>query len=549
MSDPTPQPSYGLGSEEASYTLGGEGSFRQREGLPLRLDDAVDSFFIANLDLERSPAGSSSTGSPTAHAPLAQFIDGGLSTEQALRLWLGNYREQIAEQGFTTWQRSTAATLNCLTAEIDRILGEQLNEVLHAPRFQALEASWRGLKMLTDEVNREGSRQVQIRCLSVSWRELQRDFERASSFDNSHLFRKIYEDEFGTPGGIPYSVLIGDYEIHPRPTPDHPYDDIAMLEKLAGVAAAAFCPFVCGASPAMFGVDNFTDLQRTKDLARGFELPEFVKWRSLRRTEDARFVGLAMPRILMREPYSMKDTQGFCFAEDVSATHLGKHLWGNAAFAWGSVLIRTFSRSGWLADIRGTERNRDGGGLVTNLPSLSFPTDRQGVALRCSSDLIITDQQESTLSKLGFLPMCACHDTPYAAFYSSQSIQESAVYDNAAATASAHISAMLQYMLCVSRFAHYLKVIARDLVGSAVEPADLQDKLDRWIKQYVTPDDAARPEVKAKRPLRQAEINVQSDPGNPGTYKCTFSLLPHYQLDDLNADIRLTTKTRTIQEN
>ncbi len=472
---------------------------------------------------------------------LTDFIAGKLSIAQGLKFWFGDVQSQVVEQGLAQWKRSAAYRLSRDIAEIDGLVKEQLNSVLHHPKFQALEASWRGLEMLVEAVQREGTRQIRIRFLNISWKELHRDFERANDFDNSQIFRKIYEDEFGTPGGIPFGVMIGDYEIHPRPTLAHPYDDVAILGHMAGVAAAAFCPFVCGASPALFGVDSFQELQQTQDLGRGFQLPEFVKWRSLRKEDDARFVGIAMPRILMRAPYEQQDTLGFNFTEDTATEHSGNYLWGNAAYAWAGVLIRTFASSGWLADVRGVERNRDGGGLVTNLPSISFGTDRAGVARRCSTDLIVTDQQESALAKLGFLPICQCHDTEFAAYYSSQSMQEPKPYDSAVATANANISSMLQYMLCVSRFAHYLKVIARDVVGSSLEAEEMQSILDRWIKNYVTPDDRARPEIKARRPLRQAEISVTREPGKSGSYQCTFSLLPHYQLDDLSAAIRLQT--------
>ncbi len=509
-------------------------------------DDSLQSVTESWLDqvVQESVGVSESRDSHPRPSPipgLVDFIAGKLSLSQSLRLWFGDIQSQVEEQGLAEWKRTSAFRLSREIAEIDGLVNEQLNAILHHPRFQSLEASWRGLEMLVESVRREGTRQIRVRFLNISWRELHRDFERANEFDNSQIFRKVYEDEFGTPGGIPFSVLIGDYEIHPRPTPAHPFDDIAILGHMAGVAAAAFCPFVCGASPSLFGVDNFLELQQTKDLGRGFQLPEFVKWRSLRKEEDARFIGIAMPRILMRGPYEQKDTSGFNFTEDTSADHLGKYLWGNAAYAWAGVLIRTFASSGWLADIRGVERNREGGGLVTNLPSISFGTDRAGVALRSSTDLVVTDQQESALAKLGFLPICQCYDSEYAAYYSSQSIQEPKPYDSAVATANANISSMLQYMLCVSRFAHYLKVIARDVVGSAIEPDEMQSILDRWIKNYVTPDDHARPEVKARRPLRQADISVSREPGKPGSFQCTFSLLPHYQLDDLSAAIRLQT--------
>jgi type VI secretion system ImpC/EvpB family protein len=495
------------------------------------------------LESAISLAAAPADGSPN-HEHLQRFRGGLLSTGEALSLWLGRFRDHIEEQGFESWKAGASLRLAQSVAEIDQLISDQLNAVLHHPRFQRLEASWRGLQMLVDAVAAErlrGSTNIMIRMLNVSWREIHRDFERAIEFDSSQLFKKIYEDEFGTAGGIPFGVMIGDYEIHPRPTPDHPFDDMSILGNLAGVAAAAFCPFVCGASPTMFGVDQFSELEHTKDLARGFDLTEFVRWRSLRRTEDARFLGLALPRVLLRAPYSQDATEGFCFSEDSSGRTTERYLWGNAAFAWATVLIRTFADCGWLADIRGTDRNREGGGLVTSLPSIGFGTDRPGVASRISTDLVVTDRQESELARLGFLPLCHCYDTPYSAFYSSQSVQEPAKYDDPEATANANLSSMLQYILCVSRFAHYLKVLARDEIGSVTEPSDLQDRLDRWIKQYVTPDQNAKLESKAKRPLRQAEVSVTRDPEKPGTYQLVFRLLPHYQLDDLSVSIRLQT--------
>lgn len=532
MPDPLPHFAYSTGSEEPLYE-----SESQTDSL---LDIVVEAAAAApTVDPSQSQA-SKQTRSRIGDL-LQQFIHGELSTEQSLRLWFGDFKSRIEADGIAAWKRFATLRLTHEIAEIDRLVGEQLNTVLHHKRFQALEASWRGLDMLVASSGRESTRQVRVKLLNVSWKEVQRDFERASEFDNSNIFQKVYEDEFGSPGGQPFGLLVGDYEIHPRPTAEHPYDDIATLGHMAGVAAASFCPFVCSASPSLFGVDSFVDLQHTQDLSRGFLLPEFVKWRSLRKLEDARFVGLALPHILVREPYKLEDTQGFCFEEDVAADHLGKYLWGNAAYAWAGVLLRTFAESGWLADIRGTERNLETGGIVTNLPSVPFATDRAGVAKRTSTDLVVTDAQESSFSKLGFLPLCQCHDTELAAFYSSQSIQEPTAYDSPVASANANISAMLQYMLCVSRFAHYLKVIARDVVGSATEPEDMQSVLDTWIKQYVTPDDSAKPEVKARRPLRQAEVYVVRDPGRPGSFQCTFSLLPHYQLDELSASIRLQT--------
>jgi len=472
---------------------------------------------------------------------VGQFAAGEMSITQSLKLWLGQAGTIPSPDAFAEWRKSAATLLAWHVSEVDRLLNLQLNAVLHHPRFQKLESSWRGLQMLVNSAGEFGTRQVLVKAINLTWKEIQRDFERANEFDNSDLFRKIYEEEFGSPGGKPFGALIGDYEIHPRPSSDHPFDDISMLGHLAGIAAASFCPFVCAASPALFGVDAFGDLERDLNLASGFQSPEFVKWRSLRKMEDSRFVGLALPRILMRKPYEFRPEGGFCFQEDVKGRTIEKYLWGNAGFAWGQVVIRSFLETGWLADIRGTERNRDGGGLLTTLPSLSFGTDREGIAIRPSTDLIVTDRQEAEFARLGFLPLCQCHGTPFLAYYSSQSIQEPAVYDSEVATANANISTMLQYMLCVSRFAHYLKVIARDEVGSLSEPEAMQSRLDSWLKQYVTPDDSASPETKARRPLRQAEVSVSRDPGKPGSYNCRFSLLPHYQLDELSASIRLQT--------
>lgn len=469
--------------------------------------------------------------------------DGFVSVEGA---WLQLVRRLSGEQYhlYSQWKTEVASALTHLVAELDELISEQVNEVLHHRRFQRLEAAWRGLRLVLDAVVEErgrGASNIIVRVLSVTWREIHRDFERAVEFDSSHLFKKIYEEEFGTAGGLPFGVMIGDYEVQPRPTGEHPFDDMAILENMAGVAAAAFCPFVCSASPAMFGVDSFAELEHTKDLRRGFQLAEFVKWRSLRRLEDARFIGLAIPRIVLRSPYAIGDSEGFCFVENSAGKQPDCFLWGSAAFAWATVLVRAFSESGWLADIRGSERNRDGGGLVTRLPLVPFDSCRPEVSRRSCVDLIVTDLQEAELSRLGFLSLCQCFDSPYCAFYSSQAIQEPMTYDDPLATNNAKLSGMLQYILCVSRFSHYLKVLARDAIGSVNEPEELERILDRWVKQYVTPDEDARPESKAKRPLRSAEIEVTRHPERPGTYQLIFRLLPHYQLDDLSVSIRLQT--------
>jgi type VI secretion system ImpC/EvpB family protein len=458
------------------------------------------------------------------------------SLAQALVYWLGPCSGLDQEHLVRRLNRDVAA--------IDQLVNAQLNEILHHPTFQKLEASWRGLRYLVDRVDEEAEHNLKIRVLNASWRELERDFERAVEFDQSQLFRKVYEEEFGTPGGEPYAVLLGDFEIHPRPTPDHPHDDLALLTALARVAAAAFCPFIASVAPAMFGLDDFSGLEYRLDHAQTLQRLDYLKWNALRKTDDARFVGLTLPRALARLPYEDDGTRvdRFCFREEVSGPDRRRYLWGSAVYAFGSVLIRAFAETGWLADIRGVQRAVEGGGLVAGLPTPSFGTDQRGVALKSSTDVIVTDRLERELSELGFLPLCACQDTEYAAFYSSPSIQQPKLYDRPAATANARLSSMLPYMLCVSRFAHYVKVLGRDKTGAFSEPHELEEFLQRWIVRYVTTDAEASAEVKAKFPLREAKVEVRNQPGKPGAYQCIMHLAPHYELDELTATVRVATE-------
>ena len=458
------------------------------------------------------------------------------TVREKLEAWLGKF------EGLS--HKSLVRRLNADVAQIDQWLNDQINAILHHPQFQKLEASWRGLQYLTDMVDDEADREtVHIRVLNASWRDVERDIERAIEFDSSELFKKIYEEEFGTAGGKPYGVLIGDYEIHPNPTRHHPHRDLDTLQGLAGIAAAAFCPFIAGVSPTMFGLDDFSGLEHVENLRSGFDQAEFTQWHAFRQQEDARFVGLVLPRVLMRLPYETYDARadGFCFREEVGGKDRRKYLWGNASYAFAEVLIRAFADCGWLAQIRGVQRNVIGGGLVSRLPVHHFGTDRFGVAPKSSSDCIVTDRQEAELTNLGFIPLTQCHDTDLSAFYSNQTVQKPKVYEDDAATRNAKISGMLQYILCVSQFAHALKVIARDKVGTYDDHEQVERYLNDWIHDYVTPDERAKAETKAARPLRQAEIQLRDDPSKPGSYRCTFKLWPHYQLDDLVATVRMST--------
>jgi len=476
--------------------------------------------------------GVSATGSAGQVDRLQRFLEES-STDAAILEWLGGR--------FDGDQEELSRRLNRDVAAIDNLINAQLNEVIHADAFQKIEASWRGLLYLVERADDEDEPAIKIRVLNVTWRELERDFDRAIEFDQSQLFRKVYESEFGTPGGEPFGVLLGDYEIHPLVSSEHPHNDLAVLESLTGVAAAAFCPTILNASPTMFGLDDFSRLEQRLDHERTFASVEYTKWKSLRAQQDARFIGLTLPRVLMRTPY---EDQGFRvdhfrFQEEVRGPDPSKYLWGGACYAYGAVLIRAFSQTGWLADIRGARRGIDGGGLVTELPLHSFPTDPTGLLNKSSTDVIITTELEKQLSDLGFMPLCDCKDTDFSAFYSSASLQKPARYDRAAANVNSQMSAMLQYMLCVSRFAHYVKVLGRDKLGAFAEYDDLEGFLQDWIVKYVTSDSEATPETKARFPLREAQIRVEPTPGRPGSYRCQMRLLPHYELDDLEASVRV----------
>jgi type VI secretion system protein ImpD len=427
-------------------------------------------------------------------------------------------------------------------ARLDALLTRQVNAILHHPRFQKLEASWRGLRYLVEQS--QEAENVKIRVLSVSWNELARDLERAIEFDQSQLFRKVYSDEFGVPGGEPFGLLLGDYEIRPRPSAEHPVDDVAALGAVSQVAAAAFAPFVAGVHPSMFGLDQFSELEQPLHLGKTFDQLEYLKWNAFRRTEDSRFVGLTLPRALMRLPYEDDGTRvdGFRFHEDVSDPDRSGYLWGNAAYAFGGVVVRAFAETGWLAGIRGVERDALKGGLVPGLPVHCFSTDKHGVAPKCSTDVVVGDLQEQELSELGFIPLCHCADSEFSAFYGNQSVQIPKRYDEAAATVNARISAMLQYMLCVSRFAHYLKVAARDKIGSFTEAQQCEEFLNHWLQRYVTSDSEASAEVKAQYPLREAGVRVREAPGKPGSYLCVAHLWPHYELDGATTTLKVATE-------
>ncbi|GAB5442187.1 MAG: type VI secretion system contractile sheath large subunit [Fuerstiella sp.] len=477
------------------------------------------------------------TSSPAASNVLDRFLSE-RSDVESLKLWRSHSGIRDKIQTVPQLQRLLSRDI----ARLDRLLNAQLNAILHHPRFQKLEGSWRGLQYLTEQV--EDGAAVKIRVLDLSWKELTRDMERAMEFDQSHFFRKVYNEEFDLSGGEPYSVLLCDHEVRLRPGPGAPTDDLATLKSVMQVAAASFAPFITSASPALFGLESFAELQRPMNLTRMFEQKEYVRWNALRDQDDARFLGMVMPRMLLREPWPDDGSRadGFCFREDTSDPHLKGHLFGNAIYGLGAVMIRAFCRSGWLADIRGVRRDHEEGGLLTDLPHHHFSTDTRGIASRTSTDVALTDLQEAELSELGFASLCPCRDSHFSAFHSTPSLQRPKKYDEESATVNARLSSMLHYMLCVGRIAHYIKVLGREKVGSFADPTDCEAYLNDWLQRYVTYDADASDEVKAQYPLRAAEATVTEHPGKPGCYFTTVHLQPHYQLDDMVSAVKLTTE-------
>ncbi len=431
--------------------------------------------------------------------------------------------------GSMTITKDAESMINARIAQIDHLISIQLNEILHHAAFQKLEASWRGLKYMMDQS--ETSEHLKIKILNVSKKELLRDLQRAPEFDQSALFKKVYEEEFGIFGGAPFASLIGDYEFGRGP------EDIELLERLSQVAASAHAPFVSGTAPDFFNLESFTNLDAPRDLGKVFDTTEYAKWKSFRQTEDSRYVGLCLPKILMRLPYGKANRQieAFSYEENVDGTDHNKYLWGNAAYAMGARLTNAFALYGWCASIRGVE----GGGLVEGLPVHNFYTDEGDVAMKCPTEVPITDRREKELADLGFIPLVHCKGTDYAAFFSVQSSQKPKLYDKDAANANARLSTQLPYIFAVSRFAHYLKAMMRDKIGSFMSRTDCERWLNQWITNYVTPDDTASPSVKASHPLREASITVEEVPGKPGVYRATAFLKPHFQLDELSVSLRL----------
>ncbi|MCI0705278.1 MAG: type VI secretion system contractile sheath large subunit [Planctomycetia bacterium] len=489
---------------------------------------------------EQQAAAGQTTTTVEAGSLLDQVLTATKQTERSRAEDLVRTLAEEALKGTVQYSKNITVTINQAIKAIDAAVSKQLNAVMHHPDFLKLEGSWRGLHHLV--MNTETSANLKLKVFNVSKKDLFKDVDKAVEFDQSQIFKKLYENEFGTPGGEPYGALIGDYEFT-----NHP-EDLELLSKMSNVAAAAFCPFVTAAEPKLFGFDKgWTDLAGPRDLAKIFDSVEYAKWKSFRDSDDSRFVALTMPRVLARLPYgaNTKPVEAFGYEEGEfdskgapkSLDHTN-YCWMNSAYVMGTKLTDAFAKYGWCVAIRGAE----GGGKVEGLPAHVFKSDDGDPDLKCPTEIGITDRREKELSDLGFLPLCHYKNTDYAVFFGAQSAQKPKKYDQPAATANAAISARLPYIMASSRIAHYLKVMARDKIGTFMETKDCENWLNKWITQYVNSNPDAGQEMKAKYPLAEAKVTVAEIPGKPGSYNAVAYLRPWLQFEELTTSLRMVAR-------
>jgi len=435
----------------------------------------------------------------------------------------------------TLVSEDTVNTIQGIIAEIDKKLTDQVNLIIHNEKFQAVEGAWRGLHYMVN--NTETDEMLKIRVMNISKKELGKNLEKfeGTKWDQSPIFKKFYEEEYGQFGGEPYGCIVGDYHFNHSPL------DVALLNGMAQVAAAAHAPFLAGADPTLMQFDSWNELTNPRDLTKIFLTPEYAAWRSLRESEDSRYLGLAMPRFLSRLPYGAETNpvEGFDFEEDTEGNDTSKYTWANSAYAMAVNINRSFKEYGWCSRIRGIES----GGSVEGLPVHTFPTDDGGVDMKCPTEIAISDRREAELAKNGLMPLLHRKNSDNAAFIGAQSLQKPAEYDDPDATANANLAARLPYLFATCRFAHYLKCIVRDKIGSFSDQAQMQRWLQTWITQYVDGDPLnSTDKTKARKPLAAALVEVEEIEGNPGYYSSKFYLKPHYQLEGLTVSLRLVSK-------
>lgn len=464
------------------------------------------------------------------------------ATKQTDRDYATGLMKTLAEEalkGVVTWDKNLSNTINKAIASIDAMISSQVKEILHNPQFQKLEGTWRGLLYLVK--NSLVGNDLKIKILNADKNTLFKNFDKAIEFDQSDLFKKVYEEEYGTAGGAPYGVLLGDYEIT-----DHP-NDIKLLQYMSEVSAASFTPFVASANSSLMGLESWEEIAKPTDLARIFESPKYATWNAFRRKDESRFVALTLPHTLARLPYgkSTSPVEAFDF-EEVELTNSGtakkvshdRYCWMNSAFVYGTVLTRAFSEYGWCTAIRGVE----GGGKVDDLPVHVFLSDDGDIDMTCPTEVGITDRREAELSKLGFLPFCHYKNESYSVFFGGQSANLPQKYDDPNASSNAEIAARIPCVFATSRIAHYLKVIARDKIGSFMERSDVESWLNKWILNYINANPDSGQALKARYPLAEAKISVEEVPGRPGVFNAVAWLRPWLQLEELNTSLRLVAK-------
>lgn len=434
-------------------------------------------------------------------------------------------------QGVVRWDKSLSKTIRAAIEQIDQQVSVQLAEIMHTDQFQKLEGSWRGLRHLVFSTNTSST--LELKVLNISKRELFKDLDKAVEFDQSMLFKKLYEEEFGHPGGKPYGALVGDFEFTTHP------EDIDLLEKVSAVCAAAHCPFISAAAPELFGLESWTELAKPRDIEKVFLSKKHTKWNAFRDSEDSRYVTLVLPRVLARLPWgaATKPVEEFQYEEfgTTGSVDHSKYCWMNAAYVMGANMTRAHAETGWCTAIRGVEN----GGRVEGLPVHNFISDDGDVDSKCPTEVGITDRREAEISKAGFLPLCHFKNTDYSVFFGADSCQRPKQYDRPDATANARISARLPYLMASSRIAHYLKCIVRDRIGGFEERESIEAFLRRWIANFVLSDDKPSAEMKAKYPLKEAEVRVEEIPGKPGSYNAVALLRPWLQMEELTTSLRL----------
>ena len=459
------------------------------------------------------------------------FEEGRLARDEhqrdGARHMLQGFIEEATKAG-TTIEGSAKRAIAERIAALDQLIASQVTEVLHLPNFQKLEASWRNLAKTVSE--NELSSNMRVRVFNCKRREIERDFSRAPGFDQSHLFKRIYENEFGTLGGTPYTFLIGDIEV------GRSGRDIQFLRDMAAVAAMAHAPFIAGADPGLFDLDSFTELDRPIDIAALFGTTEMAAWNSLRDSPDSRYLVLTAPRVLVREPWGEGNpAEDMDYVEEVDGTDNSKYLWGPAAWQVAGLIMKSYATYGWPSAIRGTES----GGKVDNLPQHHFASLSGSRITKCPTETTITDRREKELSDQGIVALCHALNTDYAVVFSGATVNRPQKYADEEANANARLSASLPYILACARFAHYLKALIRDKIGGFTSRDEIERFLNNWISRYVTADDSATHATKARFPLREARVQVSEVPGKPGVYTAVAHLRPHFQLEELTASLRL----------